>query len=87
MFNCKRAESVTCKAALVEECLRDVRAAAKSAGEKLPWLECLPQGLRESERLAAHLKRWGECGAKAGEFMVEREAEHEDEISTDDEEE
>jgi hypothetical protein len=31
--------------------------------------------------------RWGERGAKTGQFMVEREAEHEKEISTDDEEE
>ncbi len=29
----------------------------------------------------------GACGAKAGEFMVEREAEQEDEILTDDDEE
>ncbi len=41
----KCAVSVTCKAALVEECLKDVRAVAKSAGEKLPWLECLPKGI------------------------------------------
>ncbi len=61
-------------------------ACAKSAGEKLSWLECLPKGIRESERLATHLKRWEECGAKTGEFMVVREAEHEDEISTKDEE-
>ncbi len=53
----------------------------------MPWLECLPKGICDSERLAAHLKRWGECGAKAGEFMVKREAEHEHEISTDDEDE
>jgi hypothetical protein len=66
-----------------------VCAVAKSTGEKLPWLECLPKGIREWERLAAHLKQWEEGGAKAGEFtvMVEREAEHEDEISTDNEEE
>jgi hypothetical protein len=87
LFDVKCAISVTCKAALVEECLKDARAAAKSAGEKLPWLECLPKGICESERLAAHLKRWEECGTKAGEFMVVREAEHEDEISTEDEEE
>jgi hypothetical protein len=86
MFEAKCAISVTCKAALVEECLKDARATAKSAGKKLPWLECLPKGIRESERLAAHLKRWEESGTKAGEFMVEREAEHEDEISTEDEE-
>ncbi len=73
-------------AALVEECLKDARAVAKSAGEKLPLLECLPKGIRESERLATHLKRWEECGAKTGEFMVVREAEHGDEISTKDEE-
>ena len=77
---------MTCKAALVEECLKDVCAVVKSTGEKLPWLECLPKGIRESERLAAHLKRWKECGTK-GEFMVVREAEHKDEISTEDEEE
>ena len=87
MFDVKCAISVTCKAALVEECLKDARAVAKSAGEKLPWLECLPKSIRESERLAAHLKRWVECGAKAGEFMVVREAEHENEISTENEEE
>jgi hypothetical protein len=44
MFDSKSADSVTCKAALVEECLRDVRAVAKSTGEKLPWHECLPKG-------------------------------------------
>ncbi len=77
---------MTRKAALVEECLKDARAIAKSAGKKLPWLECLPKGIRESERLAAHLKRWEESGTKAGEFMVVREAEHKDEISTEDEE-
>ncbi len=87
MFDPQRADSVTCKAALVEECLSEVRALAKSRGEKLPSLECLPKGIRESERLAAHLRRWGERGAKTGEFMVEREAEHENEISTDEEEE
>ncbi len=87
MFDSKCAISVTCKAALVEECLKDARAVAKSAGEKLPWLECLLKGIRELERLAAHLRLWVECGAKAGEFMVEREAEHENEISTDDEDE
>jgi hypothetical protein len=87
IFDVKCAISVTCKAALVEECLKDARAVAKSAGEKLQWLECLPRGIRESERLAAHLKRWEECGAKAGEFVVVREAEHEKEISTDDEDE
>ncbi len=32
------ADSVTCKAALVEECLSEARALAKSRGEKLPWL-------------------------------------------------
>ncbi len=53
MFEAKRAISVLCKAALVEECLKDACATAKSAGEKLPWLECLPKGIRESERLAA----------------------------------
>ncbi len=87
MFDSKRVDSVMCKAALVEECLKDVHAVAKSTGEKLPWLECLPKGIRELERLAAHLKWWGERGAKAGEFMVEREADHENEISTDDEDE
>jgi hypothetical protein len=83
MFDVKCTISVTCKAALVEECLKD----AMSAGGKLPWLECLPKGIRESERLAAHLQRWEECCAKAGEFMVVREAEHENEILTDDEDE
>ncbi len=87
MFDSKRADSVMRKVALVEECLRDVHAVAKSTGEKLPWLKCLPKGIRESERLAAHLKRWEERGAKAGKFMLEREAENENEISTDDEEE
>jgi hypothetical protein len=33
------------------------------------------------------LKRWEESGTKAGEFMVVLEAEHEDEISTENEEE
>ncbi len=33
MFDSKRADSVTRKVALVEECLRDVRAVAKSTGE------------------------------------------------------
>ncbi len=45
------------------------------------------QGHSRSERLAAHLKWLEECCAKAGEFMVVREAEHENEISTDDEDE
>jgi hypothetical protein len=62
---------------------RSRRARARS----IPWLECLPKGIRESERLTAHLRRREECGAKAGEFMVVREAEHENEISTDDEDE
>ncbi len=91
MFDPQRVDSVTCKAALVKECLSEARALAKSRGKKLSWLECLPKGirvvLRKSERLAAHLRRWGKRGAKTGEFMVEREAEHESEISTDDEEE
>ena len=38
MFEAKSAISVTCKAALVEECLKDARATAKSAGKKLQWL-------------------------------------------------
>ncbi len=78
---------VTCKAALVEECLSKACTLAKSRGEKLPWLECLPKGIRESERLAAHLRRWGEHSAKTGEFMVEREAGHENKILIDDEKE
>ena len=86
VFDPKCAESVTRKAALVKECLDEARAFAQSGGEKLPWLECLPKGIRESERLAAHLRRWGERGAKTGEFMVERAPQDEDEISTDDEE-
>jgi hypothetical protein len=45
MYDSKHADSVTCKAALVEECLKDVRAVAKSTGEKLPWLECLPKDI------------------------------------------
>jgi hypothetical protein len=59
---------------------------ARAGEEQGPWLECLPKGICESERLASHQRRWAELGAKTGEFMVEREAEHEDEISTDDEE-
>jgi hypothetical protein len=47
MFDPKCAVSVTCKAALVEECLREARALAKNKGEKLPWLECLPKGICE----------------------------------------
>ncbi len=70
--------------ALVEECLSEVREVAKSTGEKLPWLECLPKGIRESEHLAERLRLRGEQAAKAGEFMVEREAEHKNEILTDD---
>ncbi len=38
------AESVARQAALVKECLREARALAKSKGETLPWLECLPSG-------------------------------------------
>ncbi len=38
---------MTCKAALVEECLSEVRSLAKSRGGKLLWLECLPKGIRE----------------------------------------
>jgi hypothetical protein len=87
VFDPKCADSVTRKAALVEECLSEARALAKSKGEKLPWFDCLPKGICDSARLAAHLRRWKERGTKAGEFMVQREAEHEDEISTDDEEE
>jgi hypothetical protein len=83
MFDVKCAISVTCKAALVEECLKDARSVVKSAGERLPWLECLLKGIRELESLAVHLKRWEECCAKTGEFTVVREAEHENEISTD----
>ncbi len=45
MFDPQRANSVTCKAALVEKCLSEARALAKSRGEKLPWLKCLPKGI------------------------------------------
>jgi hypothetical protein len=86
VFDPKRADSMTRKAALVNEFLNEAHALAKSQREKLPWLECLPKGIRESERLSAHLKRWEERSAKAGKFMVERKPELEDEISTDDEE-
>jgi hypothetical protein len=86
VFDPECADSVTRKAALVKECLDEARALAQNGGEKLPWLECLPKGIRESARLAAHLRRWGERGAKTGEFMVERAPQDEDEISTDDEE-
>ncbi len=57
---------------------------------KLDEIHMQPKGKRESERLASYLRRWAERSAKMGEFMVEREAKHEDEsdeISTDDEEE
>ncbi len=66
---------MTRKAPLVEECLSEERALAKSMGENLPWLQCLPKGICESERFAAHLRWWGERGAKTGELMVEHEAE------------
>ncbi len=56
-----------------------MRALAKSKGETLPWLECLPKGIGESVRLVAHLKRWKECCNNAGEFMAEREPKDEDE--------
>ncbi len=39
VFDSKRADSVTCKAALDEECLSEVHALAKSKGEKIPWLD------------------------------------------------
>jgi hypothetical protein len=60
VFDPKCADSVTRKAALVEECLSEARALAKSKGEKLPWLECLSKGICDSGRLAAHLRRWKE---------------------------
>jgi hypothetical protein len=87
VFDPKHADSITCKAALVEECLSEVREVAKSTGKKLPWLECLPKGIRESEHLVEHLRLRGEQAAKAGEFVVELEAEHENEILTDDDDE
>ncbi len=37
VFDPKRADSVTCMAALVEECLSKVRALAKSTGENCLW--------------------------------------------------
>jgi hypothetical protein len=43
MFDVKCAILVICKAALVEECLKDARAVANSAGEMVPWLQCLPR--------------------------------------------
>ncbi len=80
------AESVTRKAPLVQECLSEAHALAKSKGETLPWLECLPSGIHESKRLAPFVKRSAQRAARkaAGEFMVEREDENN--ISTDDEE-
>ncbi len=42
------------------------------------------EGHRESDLLAAHLKRWAQRGNKAGKFMVERGDEND--ISTDNEE-
>jgi hypothetical protein len=53
VFDPQSAESVTRKAPLVEECLSEARALAKSTGEKLPWFECLPKGIRESEARSA----------------------------------
>jgi hypothetical protein len=64
-----------------------VRALAKSKGGTLPWLECLPSGIRARKRLAPFVKRWTQRAARkaaGGEFMVEREDEND--ISTDDDE-
>ncbi len=47
VFDPQSAESVARKGPLVEECLSEARALAKSMGEKLPRLECLPKGIRE----------------------------------------
>jgi hypothetical protein len=51
------------------------RALAKSKGETLPWLECLPSGICASKRLAPFVKRWAQLTRRkaAGEFIVERE--------------
>ncbi len=51
VFDSKRADSVTCKVALVEECLSEVHALAKSKGEKLLG------SIRKLEHLAARLRR------------------------------
>ena len=75
---------MTRQAALVKECLQEARALTKSRGETLPWLECLPSGIRASMRLAPFVKRWTQraaCKAR-GEFMVKRKDEND--ISTDD---
>ncbi len=80
-------ESVTRRAALVKECLQEARALARSKGETLPWLECLPSGIRASKRLAPFVKRWAQRAARkavGGECMVEREDKND--MSTDDDE-
>jgi hypothetical protein len=86
-FDLSSSESVTRRAALVKECLQEARALARSKGETLPWLECLPSGIRTSKRLVLFMKRWEQRAARkaaGGEFMVERK--NENDISTDDEE-
>jgi hypothetical protein len=57
VFNPQSAESVTRNAPLVEECLSEARALAKSMGEKLPWLECATRRRSplRSSRLTAQL--------------------------------
>jgi hypothetical protein len=81
------AEAVTRQATLVKECLKEERALAKRKGETLPWLECLPSGIRESKLLEPLVERcqWAQHAARkaAGEYMVEREDEND--ISTDEE--
>jgi hypothetical protein len=76
VFDPSSAELVTRQAALVKECLQEARALARSKGETLPWLECLPSGIRASKRLAPFVKQWAQRAARkaaGGEFMVERE--------------
>ncbi len=51
-FEPKSVESVTGKATLEEECLKKVRALAKSKDNKtLQWLECLPIGICDSKHM------------------------------------
>jgi hypothetical protein len=89
VFFPKSAGSVMRKATLVKECLNEGRALAKCKDKTLPWLvpwlECLPSGIRESKRPAQFLERGAQRAArKVGKLLVEREDEND--ISTDDEE-
>ncbi len=73
VFDPMSVKSVTLKTTLVQECLKEEHTLAKRKGETLPWLECMPSGIRKSNAWRRSSSRGcsAQC-ARWGDSLVER---------------